>query len=360
MVHVNNFTYGPVTPVLGFVMSSLGCFLGLRCTTRARASHGAPRVRWLLLAAVSIATTGIWVMHFVAMLGFTIPGQTITYSVPVTVLSMLIAVVVVGIGLLIVGVGNAGWRNLLLGGVIIGFGVASMHYIGMAAMKMPDTVRYNDTLVVLSVVIAVVAGTAALWAALRLAAVWATLAASLIMGVAVSGMHYTGIAAMHVYGTRNPGMLAGMSGGVSGQAFLLPLIIGISLLAFALTVIISLSPTEAEMREDAALMAHLAGRHAASPAGTHRAAGPADAPRGPGQETAGPGQYGPGQHGPGQHEQGHYGPGLYGPRQEPEEPDAGRWFRSQSLGASFGADPMPQLRGGPYRAGFAVASTRSH
>ena len=313
MVHVNDFSYGPVTPVLGFVMSSLGCFLGLRCTTRARASHGAPRVRWLLLAAVSIATTGIWVMHFVAMLGFTIPGQTITYSVPVTVLSMLIAVVVVGIGLLIVGFGSAGWRNLLLGGVIIGLGVASMHYIGMAAMKMPDTVRYNNTLVVLSVVIAVVAGTAALWAALRLTAVWATLVASLIMGVAVSGMHYTGMAAMHVYGTQNPGMLAGMSGGVSGQAFLLPLIVGISLLAFALTVIISLSPTEAEMREDAALMAHLAGRHAAPPAGTHRAAGPPDAPRGPGQ----------------------YGPGQHGQREEPDEPDAGRWFRSQSLGGGL-------------------------
>jgi NO-binding membrane sensor protein with MHYT domain len=195
MVHVSNFTYGLVTPVLGYVMSSLGCFLGLRCTTRARASHGAQRARWLLLAAVSVATTGIWVMHFVAMLGFTIPGQTITYNVPVTILSMLIAVVVVGIGLLIVGFGNSGWRTLLLGGLVIGFGVASMHYIGMAAMRMPDAVRYDTTLVVLSVVIAVVAGTAALWAAIRLATVWATLAASLIMGVAVSGMHYTGMAA---------------------------------------------------------------------------------------------------------------------------------------------------------------------
>ena len=284
MVHVNNFTYGPVTPVLGFVMSSLGCFLGLRCTTRARASAGGPRVRWLLLATVSIATTGIWVMHFVAMLGFTIPGQTITYSVPVTAASMLIAVIVVGIGLFIVGFGRSGWWRLLLGGVIIGFGVASMHYIGMAAMKMPDTVRYNNVLVAVSVVIAVVAGTAALWAALRLAAVWSTLVASLIMGVAVSGMHYTGIAAMHVYGTRNPGMLAAMSGGVTAQAFLLPLIVGISLLAFALTVIISLSPTEAEMREDAALMDSLVGLPAVPPAGTHRPGGPGE---GPGGGTAG-------------------------------------------------------------------------
>ena len=280
MVHVSNFTYGLVTPVLGFVMSSLGCFLGLRAATRARASHGASRVRWLLLATASIATTGIWVMHFVAMLGFTIPGQTITYSVPVTVLSMLIAVIVVGIGLLIVGFGTSGWRTLLLGGLIIGLGVASMHYIGMAAMRMPDTVRYSNGLVVLSVVIAVVAGTAALWAALRLTTVGSTLIASLIMGVAVSGMHYTGIAAMHVYGSQDPGMLAGMSGGVSAAAFLLPLIIGISILAFVLTVIISLSPTEAEMREDAALMAHLSG-----------------------------------------------GPAQYGDRAEPDDSEAGRWFR---------------------------------
>ncbi len=277
-VHVNNFTYGPATPVLGFVISSLGCFLGLRCTTRARASRGAPRVRWLLLATVSIATTGIWVMHFVAMLGFTIPGQSITYSVPVTAASMLIAVAVVGVGLLIAGFGSSSWWRLLFGGVIIGFGVASMHYIGMAAMKMPDTVRYNTAVVVLSVAIAVVAGTAALWAALRLAAVWSTLLASLTMGAAVSGMHYTGIAAMHVYATRSPGMLAAMSGGVSAQAFLVPLIVGISLLAFALTVIISLSPTEAEMREDAALMACLAGRPAAPPAEARRTGHPGEGP----------------------------------------------------------------------------------
>jgi NO-binding membrane sensor protein with MHYT domain len=306
MVHVNNFTYGLVTPVLGYVMSSLGCFLGLRCTTRARASQGAQRARWLLLAAVSVATTGIWVMHFIAMLGFTIPGQTITYSVPVTILSMLIAVIVVGIGLLIVGFGSAGRWPLLLGGLIIGCGVASMHYIGMAAMRMPDTVRYDNTLVVLSVLIAVVAGTAALWAALRLAAVWSTLAASLIMGVAVSGMHYTGMAAMHVSGVQNPGMLAGMTGGISAQAFLLPLIIGISLLAFVLTAVISLSPTEAEMHEDAALMAHLSGPPSSPSVAAHRAAGPGPGPREP-------------------------GPGQYGQREEPEDPDAGRWFRPRPL-----------------------------
>ena len=75
-------------PCSATVMSSLGCFLGLRCTTRARASHGAAAgpggCCW---PRCPIATTGIWVMHFVAMLGFTIPGQTITYNVPVTIAS---------------------------------------------------------------------------------------------------------------------------------------------------------------------------------------------------------------------------------------------------------------------------------
>ena len=165
---------------------------------------GAQRARWLLLATVSIATTGIWVMHFVAMLGFSIPGQAIRYSVPITVVSMLIAVAVVGVGLLIVGFGTAADGTCLLGGLIIGCGVASMHYIGMAAMRMPDAVRYSLPVVALSVLIAVVAGTAALWAALRLTTVWSTLAASLIMGVAVSGMHYTGMAAMHLSPDTGP------------------------------------------------------------------------------------------------------------------------------------------------------------
>jgi NO-binding membrane sensor protein with MHYT domain len=267
MVTVHNFSYGLLTPVLGYVMSCLGCFLGLRCTTRARALHGASRVRWLLLAAVSIGAAGIWGMHFVAMLGFSIPGQSIGYSVPVTIASMLIAAVVVGIGLFIVGFGRAGMGRLLTGGLIIGLGVASMHYIGMSAMRMPDTMRYSTGLVVLSVIIAVVAGTAALWAALRLHTVWSTLVASAIMGVAVSGMHYTGMAAMHVYGTAAatgiPGM-PGMQGGASASAFLLPLILGISILTFVLTAVISLSPTEAEIREEADLMARIASNQ-----GTH-------------------------------------------------------------------------------------------
>ncbi len=67
----------------------------------------------------------------------------ITYNVPITILSMLIAVAVVAVGLLIVGFGRGDWRRLLLGGSIIGIGVAGMHYMGMWAMRMPDTMSYS-------------------------------------------------------------------------------------------------------------------------------------------------------------------------------------------------------------------------
>ena len=137
----------------------------------------------------------------------------------------------------------------------------------MSAMRMPDIMRYNTGVVILSVIIAVVAGTAALWAALRLHTVWSTLVASLIMGVAVSGMHYTGMAAMHVYAaaTVATGGMPGMSGGASAVSFLLPLILGISILTFVLTAVISLSPTAAEIREDAELMARIARNHSGQP-----------------------------------------------------------------------------------------------
>ena len=258
MAQAHNFSYGIINPLLAYLVSCLGCFLGLQCTARARAVQGAARARWLLLGAVSIGTTGIWVMHFIAMLGYTISGQAITYNVPVTILSMLIAVVVVAVGLLIVGFGRDGdWRRLLLGGSIIGVGVAGMHYMGMYAMRMPDVMEWNPALVILSLIIAMVAGTAALWCAARLRGMWATFIASLIMGVAVSGMHYTGMAALSVRSAVGGGMAA-MGTGASATAFLLPLILGISIVAFLVTAIVTMAPTEEEMREDAALMERIA------------------------------------------------------------------------------------------------------
>jgi NO-binding membrane sensor protein with MHYT domain len=274
MLTVHNFSYGLLTPVLAYAMSCLGAFLGLRCATRARAQVGRARLSWLLLAALSVGTTGIWVMHFIAMLGYTIPGEVIHYNVLITIASMLIAVVVVGAGLLIVGFAAETWRNLLLAGTITGIGVASMHYTGMAAMRMPARMTYSPALLGLSVVIAVVAATAALWAALRLRGIATTLGAALIMGVAVSGMHYTGMAAMHLFRSGTGGGMVMNGTGASAETFLLPLVIGISILAFILTATLALSPTDQEMREEAELLTRIeqvtSGQQAYLPAGMPR------------------------------------------------------------------------------------------
>jgi NO-binding membrane sensor protein with MHYT domain len=265
MIHVNNFANGALNPAFSYVVSCVGCFLGLRCTTRARAYQGAARARWLTLAALSIGTTGIWVMHFIAMLGFAIPGDTIRYNVPMTILSMVIAVIVVGIGVFIVGFSRgAGNGPLLLGGTIMGLGVASMHYLGMGAVRVQASLSYNSALVAASVIIAVIAGTAALWMALRLDSVWSTFIASLIAGVAVNGMHYTGMAAVQAQAA--PGLVVNTADTAGATAFLLPLILGLSGVGFIFSAIIALSPTAAEIVEEGELMKRIGQSQAAQAA----------------------------------------------------------------------------------------------
>jgi len=260
VVAVDNFTYGLLNPGLAYVMSCVGGYLGLRCVTLARAYTGMARARWLGLAAVAIGAVGIWAMHFIAMLGFSVPGEPILYNVPQTVGSMLLAVAVVGTGLFIVGFGAADgahrWARLVAGGVIIGIGVAAMHYVGMAAMSMPGAMSYDTPLVVASVVIAIVAGTAALWIGTWVRGSAATVGAALVMGVAVCGMHYTGMAALRVHGGSMPSIAvravsgATMVSGATAASFLIPVLLVISLATFLLTLAISISPSEDEIRAD--------------------------------------------------------------------------------------------------------------
>ncbi|MVZ99387.1 hypothetical protein F8568_003115 [Actinomadura sp. LD22] len=261
MAHVHHFSYGPLTPVSAYLMSFVGSFLGLLCMSRARASTGRSRASWLSLAALAIGGTGIWVMHFIAMLGFSVSGMPIRYNVPVTLLSCLTAVVVVAAGLFILGFGGSGRGVIVTGGVIMGIGVVSMHYSGMAAMNMAGDIGYRPGLVALSVVIAVVASIAALWFCLRVRGLRATAGAALIMGVAVTGMHYTGMAAMRI--TMDPGMP--VPSGATASDFLIPLVGGIAVVSITLLIIIAMAPSEDEMRADAEFRARMAAGRADVP-----------------------------------------------------------------------------------------------
>lgn len=200
MGEINHFEYGWITPALSYALSVLGSVLGLICAGRIRtASSAGQRAWWGTLAAWAIGGTAIWTMHFMAMLGFAVSGSRIRYDVPVTVVSALLAVVAVGIGLAIVGTGRLSAVRVLAGGLFTGAGVAAMHYTGMAAMRLNGELGYDPTRVALSVLIAVVAATAALWLAMTVRRGVAIFASALVMGVAVNGMHFTGMSALSVH-----------------------------------------------------------------------------------------------------------------------------------------------------------------
>lgn len=215
--------FGWLTPVLSYLMACVGGALGLRATVRAvHAEERRSRRNWLIAAAVAIGT-GIWTMHFIAMLGFTVVGSQVRYNVPLTLLSLLVAILVVGAGVFVVARGAGSPLSLLAGGLATGIGVAAMHYIGMSGVHIDGVIHYAPWEVSASVVIATAAATAALWASLTIRNPLATLGASLVMGIAVSAMHYTGMAAVRV--NVAPG--APPPSGASAMDFIFPLTVGL-------------------------------------------------------------------------------------------------------------------------------------
>ncbi|MEV6023246.1 MHYT domain-containing protein [Streptomyces sp. NPDC052036] len=218
---VDGFSYGLVTPVVAYLMACLGGALGLRCTTRSMMMAQSWRAGWLALGSAAIGS-GIWTMHFIAMMGFTVQQTPIHYDKATTFASLAVAIVMVGVGVFIVGYRGATGVALFTGGTITGLGIASMHYLGMAGMRLNGVLEYNTLTVAASVVIAVVAATTALWAAGQIRGFLWSVGASLVMGLAVTGMHYTGMAALSVH-------LHGIGGSPDGEkaaALLAPMMIG--------------------------------------------------------------------------------------------------------------------------------------
>ncbi|MEV0270983.1 MHYT domain-containing protein [Hamadaea sp. NPDC050747] len=213
MPEIHHFAYGWFNPALAYLVAFSGSLTGLVCTTRARAAGTrARRARWLVLGSVSIGGAGIWLMHFLAMLGFDIPASPVRYDPLTTVASLLFAVAAVGLGLFFVGTGRKSVGKLLVGGVFTGSGVVAMHYTGMYAMRVSGHVGYDEGLVLASVVIAIVAATVALWFTVSVHGGWRSLiTAAAIMGVAVCGMHYTAMAALRVHLDSTAGPATGMT-----------------------------------------------------------------------------------------------------------------------------------------------------
>ena len=195
-------SYSPSLVLLSILVAVLASHAALQLIRQVALSVSrASRLGWLLGGALAMGL-GIWSMHFIGMLAYDI-GTSVTYEWGLTLLSMMVAVLSSGLAL---------WANTLSrltlpwlfgSGAVMGGGIASMHYLGMAAMQMPMAYRYDAPLLGLSILVAVIASTAALWLGglflhqRRPRRSYQALAA-LLMGGAIAGMHYLGMAAMEV------------------------------------------------------------------------------------------------------------------------------------------------------------------
>ena len=172
----------------------------LRPTERTGPTHRPLHWPWIVGGAFSMGT-GIWSMHFIGMLAFHLPIQ-VAYDLPLTTTSWVIAVVVSGFALYRFHRNDTTMSGIAVPGVFIGVGIAAMHYTGMAAMRMSPSIDYDPLLFATSVLIAIGASIAALWIAFSMpyghrGKRWHKIAAASVMGAAIVGMHYTGMAAAH-------------------------------------------------------------------------------------------------------------------------------------------------------------------
>ncbi|MGJ4999493.1 MHYT domain-containing protein [Bradyrhizobium sp. HKCCYLS3077] len=188
--------YDPYLVALSVVIASLGGYTGFSLTARIRSGPGAsPRV--LLSGAAGILAVGIWTMHFVGMMAAPLPADAVYLVLP-TIISFLICALVVGVSLFFVSIGDASPQRVVPSALLLGAGIASMHYVGMHGLAGRFGLTHDPLLVALSVAIAIVAAYGGLRIFLARQDGLRLAISALAFGIAVSGMHYTAMLGMHV------------------------------------------------------------------------------------------------------------------------------------------------------------------
>ena len=193
---IGHYTYSLV--LISVLVAILASYTTLDLAGRIASASGRARMLWVCGGALSMGV-GIWSMHFIGMLAFTLPIP-LAYDIPLTLLSLLITIFTSGLALWLVSHDRVPVLNIVFGAFVMGLGSSTMHYTGMAAMRMQPGIDYDPTLFGLSLVIAVTASAAALSIAVRLRkeTPYVRLArsgAAVIMGFAILGMHYTAMTA---------------------------------------------------------------------------------------------------------------------------------------------------------------------
>jgi diguanylate cyclase (GGDEF)-like protein len=232
-------SYNEALVACSIIVAILASYTALNMAGRVASASGKSSLLWLVGGSFAMGF-GIWSMHFIGMLAFRLP-IALGYDVPLTLLSLLVAVGSSALALHLVCQPRLPWGRLVSGGTLMGLGIACMHYTGMEAMRMSPGIIYVPWVFVLSVVIAIIASVAALWLAFRLReeggrTTFTRIGASLVMGCAIIGMHYTGMAAAKFpvnsfCGAANSGI---------DTKWLAVLVIIVSLAVFAIALIVSM------------------------------------------------------------------------------------------------------------------------
>src|SRR5258708_16668235 len=181
--------YDPYLVALSILVAALASYTALDLGGRVAAARGLARRVWLAAAAITMGG-GIWSMHFVAMLAFIMPTP-MSYDIGLTTLSLVVAMFVTGGGFYVISRHRGSLLRLVLSGIFMGLGIAAMHYTGMAAMREHVDLSYDRIFVAPSLIIPIGASTAAPWLAFRTPDLGPKLIAAVVMGLAISGMHYT-------------------------------------------------------------------------------------------------------------------------------------------------------------------------
>ncbi len=192
-------TYDYRLVVLSVLIATLASYAALDLAGRVTAARGHVRLAWLAGGAFAMGL-GIWSMHYVGMLAYSLPVP-ILYDWPTVVVSLLAAIYASGVALFVVSRERMGLWSAGIGGVAMGIGIAAMHYIGMDAMRLRAMCHYSPSVVALSVMLAIVISLVALWLTFSLrsdsgSAGWRKGASAILMGAAIPVMHYTGMAAV--------------------------------------------------------------------------------------------------------------------------------------------------------------------
>jgi NO-binding membrane sensor protein with MHYT domain/nitrogen-specific signal transduction histidine kinase len=185
--------------VLSVAIAIAGSFAALECAHRMKTAETPRGRRLFLLLGAGLMGLAIWTMHFIGMLALTVP-MPVSYAPSWTAISILAAIVGAALAFLIMGRTKAGWFHVSTGGIAMGVAIASMHYLGMASMRMSAAINYEPTRFALSIAIAMAASAGALAIGYRMprserSAFWLKGGSAVVMGFAIAGMHYVGMSA---------------------------------------------------------------------------------------------------------------------------------------------------------------------